>query len=236
MRSRWAVETPGLSSASTRSRTSATIAPARRMRSISARDLRVTIRPAPVAERGGQVATDGIDRLAAVDRAEDAGGAVVIGDLLERGHLLRHPGADGRLLVVRALDQRGAVQVASAGALGRVGRDVVDVPVRLADPPAGHPRDEVVERHVDVQGAVDPLALLDQRTVERLCLCARPRKAVEDRAVGRTGCAAGRGRSGRSCRPGSADRDSCSGRPRGRAASRRQRRPGGGRPTRGPAR
>ncbi len=45
--SRWAVETPGLSSASIRSRTSATIRPARRIRSISARDLRVTMSGGP---------------------------------------------------------------------------------------------------------------------------------------------------------------------------------------------
>ena len=109
----------------------------------------------------------------------------MIGDLLERGHLLRHAGPDGGLLVVGALDQRGAVEVALARALGRVGRDVVDMPVRLADPPAGHPLHEVVERHVDVQGAVDPLALFGQGTVEGLCLGARARKAVEDRAVGR---------------------------------------------------
>src|SRR5688500_10248943 len=90
-RSSWPVETPGLSSRSTSARTSATICPARRMRAISARDLRVTtsgVRRRSLAGDGGmEVARNVIDRLQSIDRAEDAGPRVVVDDLAQAGQL-----------------------------------------------------------------------------------------------------------------------------------------------------
>src|SRR6188508_1988757 len=115
MASRWAVETPGLSSASILSRTSATMRPARRMRSISARDLRVTMsRLRPVGQRREQRLGHRVDRLAAVDRGQDAVVTVVLDDLEQRRHLLGHPRPDGDLGVVGTLDELGAVEVAQA--------------------------------------------------------------------------------------------------------------------------
>ena len=109
--------------------------------------------------------------------------AVVLDDLEQRRDLLGHPRPDRRLVVVVALDEVGAVDVADAIDRGRVGDEVVDVAVGGADPAAGHPRDEVLERHVDVAGEVDPPAGLGQRLVEGLGLDLRPREAVEDRPV-----------------------------------------------------
>src|SRR5687768_14923451 len=124
--SRWPVDTPGFSSASTRARTSATILPARRMRSISARDLRVTMsghrRGAARAGFGDgsqEVGRDLLDRPEAVHDPQQTGFVVVVGDLAEAGELLVQPGADGLGPVVLALDEGGAVQVAGPGDLRR---------------------------------------------------------------------------------------------------------------------
>ena len=65
----------------------------------------------------------------------------------------------------------------------RVRDEVVDVAVGGADAAVGHALDEVLERDVDVGGAVDAASGFGQRGVERLGLDPRPRVAVEDRAV-----------------------------------------------------
>ena len=52
-----------------------------------------------------------------------------------------------------------------------------------ADPPAGEPPDEVLDRDLDQERLVDVPAGRGQRRVERLCLRAGSRKAVEDRAA-----------------------------------------------------
>ena len=97
------------------SRTSATTRPARRIRSISARDLRVTISDRPRAAQGvHQRVGEGVDPAPAIDARQDAARAVVVDDLEERRDLLRHPGPDGGLLVVGALDELRAVEVAQA--------------------------------------------------------------------------------------------------------------------------
>ena len=66
------------------------------------------------------------------------------------------------------------------GTSGRVRRDVVDVPVRRADPAAGHARDEVFLGDVDEQGDVDPLGAGREGPIECLGLAARSREAIED--------------------------------------------------------
>src|SRR5690349_17762829 len=118
-RSRCAVETPGFSSLSTSASTSATIRPARRIRAISARDLRVTMSGVgggrAVLDDREQVAEHVIDRLLAVDPTQDAGRRVVVDDLLETRELQVEPGADGLWLVVLTLVQRGAIDVADSG-------------------------------------------------------------------------------------------------------------------------
>src|SRR5262245_23970486 len=107
-RSRWAVETPGLSSLSTSARTSATILPARRIRSISARDFLVTNGPALLVVRhgGGHAFRDTVDVLRPIHGPQDPTGAVVIEDLLEAGQLHLEARPDGLGLVVFALHQR----------------------------------------------------------------------------------------------------------------------------------
>src|SRR6478672_13474977 len=135
--SRWAVETPALISASMRSRTSATSRPARRMRSISARDLRVTISGGPdrvVSDGGQEVVGDLVDGASAVHGPKDARPAVMLDDLGEGRELHGQPSPDRIDLVVRALDQRGTVDVAPAGDERRVRVLVVDVPGLGADP------------------------------------------------------------------------------------------------------
>ena len=107
--------------------------------------------------------------------------AIVLDDLEQGRDLLRHPGTDRRLRVVRALDEGRAIEVADEVAR-RVGDEVVDVAVGGADPAVGHALDEVLERDVDVGGAVDAPAGFLERGVERLGLDLRPREAVEDRA------------------------------------------------------
>src|SRR5688572_11511649 len=112
-RSRWPVVTPGLSSPSTRARTSATIRPARRMRSISARDLRVTM---SVGARGaiGRLVGDGFvqvlgnrfDRALAIDDSQEPGIVVVVDDIAQIGELQGQPRSDRLGFVIRTLDER----------------------------------------------------------------------------------------------------------------------------------
>src|SRR6188508_2560937 len=95
--SRCAVETPGRISASMRSRTSPTRRPARRIRSISARDLRVTTSGGSdrvVGDGGKEVVRNILDRSAPVHGPQDSGPPVVLDDLGERIELHREPGPD----------------------------------------------------------------------------------------------------------------------------------------------
>jgi hypothetical protein len=57
----------------------------------------------------------------------------------------------------------------------------------LADPAIGHARDEIVERHVDVDRGVDPGAARGEGSIEGGRLADRPREAVEDRPAGGVG-------------------------------------------------
>ena len=182
-RSRWPVETPGASSDSMSARTSATIRPERRIFSTSAGDLRVIIRPGVACQSRAceEALGDVLDRLQAVDGDEDALVAVVVGDLVERPELLLHPGADRRLGVVGAVDELRAVDVADAPDLRRLEPVVVDVAAGLADPPAGEPTDEVLDRDLDQERLVDAAAGVGERGIEGLGLGAGPGEAVEDR-------------------------------------------------------
>jgi hypothetical protein len=147
--------------------------------------LRVIILPGCRLDGRQDVGRHGLDRLEPVDRRQDPLGAVVVDDLLEGRQLLGHPGADRRFGVVRPMSQRRAVDVADAGDARRVGQEVVDVAVRGADQPIGHPQDEVFDRDVDEHGEVNPLVPIGQRTVEGLGLAAGPGEAVEDCAAAR---------------------------------------------------
>src|SRR6185369_13830422 len=122
MRSSSAVVTPGRRAASMRANASARTRPAVRIRSISARDLRVTIsgRVALCVERPDERGLDLVDGQAPVDGDQHAVLPVVVDDFLERWDLGRHPGADGLLAVVIAVDERRAVDVADAGHVRRV--------------------------------------------------------------------------------------------------------------------
>ena len=125
-RSSSAVETPGSRLSSTRASTSATIRPADRIFAISAFDLRVICISRPRAPRcagAAMPAAASATSIAAatssipwqpVHGAQDAGGPVVLDDLGEGAQLLGHPGPDRVRLVVRALVQLGAVEVADA--------------------------------------------------------------------------------------------------------------------------
>src|SRR3954454_6481572 len=98
MASRWAVETPGAISASMRSRISPTTAPARRIFSISARDLRVTTSGRPgrvVCQRRQEAVGDLVDRGKPVDGSEGTGPAVVFDDLGEGAELDSQPRPNG---------------------------------------------------------------------------------------------------------------------------------------------
>src|SRR6476620_7660767 len=110
-RSRCAVETHGFSSLSTRASTSATMRPARRIRAISARDLRVTTSGLgmSVLDDRKQVAEDVVDRLHALDTAQDPGRGIVVDDLLQARELQVEAGAHGLRLVILALVERRAV-------------------------------------------------------------------------------------------------------------------------------
>src|SRR5687767_8082562 len=162
IRSRWPVVTPGFSSPSTRARTSATMRPARRMRSISARDLRVTTSDGAggavgrrIRDSRQQVLGDRFDGLDAVDDTQESRFVVVVDHLAEAGQLLAEARPDRLGLVVGPLDERGAVQVAHAGDLGRVRVLVVDVAGVATDPASGQAADELVGGHVDADRPVD---------------------------------------------------------------------------------
>src|SRR5947207_2053674 len=93
-------------------------------------------------EGGDQLARDLVDRPSTVDRAQDAARPVVVDDRLEWRQLLRHPGPDRRLLVIVALHELGPVDVAGSRSLWWRRDEVVDVPIRSADPTARHALDE----------------------------------------------------------------------------------------------
>jgi hypothetical protein len=86
-------------------------------------------------------------------------------------------------LVVVALDQRRAVDVAAALVLGRVELDVVDA-AGLRDAPAGQAADDLLVGRLDQQhrGELPPGGLQVLR--ERVGLGHGPREAVEQEAVG----------------------------------------------------
>src|SRR6476661_493570 len=90
---------------------------ATRMRSISARDLRVTMSGgiALWVERPDERGLDVVDGQASVDRDQHAARPVMVDDLLERRDLGRHARPHGLLAVVIALDERRAIDVADAG-------------------------------------------------------------------------------------------------------------------------
>src|SRR3954452_12570604 len=96
MRSSCAVVTPGSRASSMRANASARTRPAVRIRSISARDLRVTMSGgfALCVERPDQSDLDLVDGQAPVDRDQDAVLPVVVDDLLERRDLARHARSD----------------------------------------------------------------------------------------------------------------------------------------------
>ena len=167
------------------SRTSPTTRPARRIRSISARDLRVTIvRPRPASR------SDSI--RASVTASIACRPSTVAQDALVAGSARRPraaagpaaPSGPGRSPRRRPRAGRGPSRRGRRPRrLRRVRDEVVDVAVGGADPAVGHALDEVLERDVDVGGAVDPASGFRQRGVERLGLDPRPREAVEDRPV-----------------------------------------------------
>ena len=130
---------------------------------------------------------DVVDPLPAVDRPEDPGGPVVRHDLAQAAELEGEPRPDRLRAVVLALDERRAVEVAAAGRPRRVRRLVVDVARGLADPAAGQADHEVLGRHVDLEGSVDPGVALREGGVERLGLGAVAREAVEDHAAAGVG-------------------------------------------------
>src|SRR5215211_708375 len=161
MVSRWAVETPGRNSALIKSRTSPTRRPARRIFSISARDLRVTTSGSPdgiVGESGEKIVRDRVDRADALDGPQRAGPPIVLDHLREGVELDGEPGPDRVRLVVDPLDQLRAVDVAAARLHRRVRVLVVDMARGGADPATGQPEDQLVERNLDVRRAVDPAA------------------------------------------------------------------------------
>ena len=92
---------------------------------------------------------------------------------------------DDLRLVVVALDEPRAVDVAAALVLGRVELDVVDVAGLDAHAPAGDAAHELLVGHVDQQHRGDAAAEPVERLAERVGLRARAREAVEDEAVAR---------------------------------------------------
>src|SRR4051812_13692349 len=190
-RSRCAVETPGFSSLSTSASTSATIRPARRIRAISAWDLRVTTSGVgaggAVPDDLEQVAEHVVDRLEPIHPPEDAGRRVVVDDLLKARELQIEPGADGLRLVVPTLVQRRAVDVADPRDRRWIRCLVVDMPCVPAQPPSGHAAEDLLAVDLDERREVDGFASFCQGVVERLRLRAVAGETIEDRAVGRVG-------------------------------------------------
>src|SRR6185503_15682882 len=186
-RSRWAVETPGLSSSSTIASTSATTRPARRIRSISARDFRVTTSGVrgggAVLDHGQQVREDVVDRLEAIDATQDPGRGVVVDDFPEARQLEVEARADRLGLVIVALVERRAIDVAGPRLTRRVARLVVHVTRFAAEPTARHAAEDLLVRDLDERCEVDSLVALGQGVVERLRLRAVAWEPVEDRAV-----------------------------------------------------
>src|SRR4051795_6769914 len=94
--------------------------------------------------------------------------------------------ADRLRLVVLALDERGAVDVAATVLLGRVEVDVVDAPA-LRDATPGQPADDLVVGGLDEEHGRQRAPVLVERGLERLALGDRAREAVEQEAVGASG-------------------------------------------------
>ena len=186
-RSRWPVETPGFSSASTRARTSATIRPAWRIFSISRRDLRVTMAGSPAG--GAVCGTDDVTpstssigwRPSTIRRI--AAAAVVVDDLVERRRSAGRSGPDRVLAVVGALDERRPVEVADARHAGRVRDEVVDVAVRRADPRFAIRATRVLGRQVDEIAWSTRRPASASASSSASAWTARPGEAVEDRAA-----------------------------------------------------
>src|SRR3989304_5034445 len=157
IRSRWAVETPGLSSDSTSARTSATIRPARRILSISPRDFRVTTSaPLPGREQPAQqIVGDLLDGPGTVDRFQHARAAVVIYDIVERRHLPGEARAARVGSIARPRVELRAVHVADARHARRIQRFVVGMAAGAADPPARQPAEQHVLGDLDVRSTVD---------------------------------------------------------------------------------
>src|SRR5438105_8961834 len=122
--------------------------PARRILSISWRDLRVTMgclqgwgvwgsrssEPAGRQELRKQRLRYLFDRARPVDRTQRAGVPVVLDDPVERRQLSIQPGANDFRAIVIALIKLGAVFIANPGDPGRIERLVVRVTGRPADP------------------------------------------------------------------------------------------------------
>ena len=163
-RSSSAVETPGRSSDSTSARTSATIRPARRIRSISAADLTVIWRARATAIRrsgderdlGHEGRGHGVDGGPAVDRAEDAR-ARGSRRRRRRAHRAAGPAGPGPSRPGRRRAGTGRLPSMSQtpGDARRMADLVVDVAVGAADPAAGQAADELVGGDLDVDGPVD---------------------------------------------------------------------------------
>src|SRR6185312_14259016 len=93
------------------------------------------------------------------------------------------PLLDDLRLVVVALDQARAVDVAAALLLRRIALDVVDAARLHAHAPARYAVDERLVRDVEQQHRRDAAAELVERLPERVGLRPRAREAVEDEAV-----------------------------------------------------
>jgi hypothetical protein len=122
-----------------------------------------------------------------VDRHEEPALAVVGLDLAQGGQGQVHPGADRLGLVILALEQLRAVQVAHAGDPWRVRLFVVDVAGVAAHPATGQALDQVLDRDLDGDRPIDLAAALGEGLVEDDRLGTIAREAVEDHAGRRIG-------------------------------------------------
>ncbi len=122
-------------------------------------------------------------RARAVEAAQEVAALVVVDERLGLLVVDGQPLADRLGLVVVALDQRGAVDVAAIGMLGRVEVDVVDA-ARLAHAATRKATHDLLVGNVDQQDRADLAPGLLQRRAEGICLRHRARKAVEQEAVG----------------------------------------------------
>ena len=121
----------------------------------------------------------------AVDAAQQAALVVVGDERLGLGVVDLEPLLDDLRLVVVALDEARAVDVAAAFVLRRIGLDVVHAAGLDAHAPPGDAPHEILVGHVEQQHRGDAAAELVERLAERVGLRARAREAVEDEAVAR---------------------------------------------------